>query len=404
MATRDVLLVPGGRSVPAAFDRHTGAFLHFQISTVPKGNGGSFVAAGDTGYFVHTRLQGVRSYDLKSGKAGKFTGNEPVIDGPGFYSYVTNKSGSVLQALTGTNVTWQFKVDASGDLIKAGQRLYAAGTNAVRAIELPSGLRGARVSWTHPLPGGTQRLLVANGMLLAVTLDGRLLAFGAEKTKLVTLADQAVPLKPAAPAVAQAQAMLAAAEAKEGYALCFGVEDGALLEALVLNSKLHLIAVDPDAAKVDALRRRLDAGKLYGERITLHVGDAVSFKAPPYFANLVVVGESAVPHLRNPAALRAAFDSLRPYGGTMWLPVAGEAQPEFLRLIEEAKLEQAEVRGLGQVRGSSPGHPSPALRAPSPLLGGGERDGVRGAPRSGSWSQCAVFGPWWLPMNRSAGL
>jgi len=47
----------------------------------------------------------------------------------------------------------------------------------------------------------------------------------------------------------------------------------------------------------------------------------------------------------------------------------------------------------------TPEHPSPALRAPSPLLGGGERDGVRGVPPSGSWSQCVAFRPWWLPLN-----
>ncbi len=344
VATKDILLVPGGRSVPAAFDRHTGTFLHFQIGAAAKGNGGSFVAASDTEYFVHTRLHGVRNYELKSGKSGKFTGNEPVLDGPVFYSYVTNKTGSVLQAVTGTNVTWEFKADASGDLIKAGHRLYAAGTNALRAIELPTGLRGARVAWTLPLPGGTQRLLAANGALLAVTLDGRILAFGADTNKPVTLADKPVPLKQTAVIVAQAKAILAAADTKDGYALCFGAEDGELLEALVANSKLHIVAVDPDAAKVDALRRRFDAAKVYGKRIALHTGEAVSFKAPPYLANLIVVGESAVPQLRDPAALKAAFDSLRPYGGTLWLPVAGEAQAEFQRLIEAAKLEQGKVQ------------------------------------------------------------
>ena len=345
VATRDILLVPGGRSVPAALDRQTGALLHFQISTAAKGNGGSFVAASDTEYFVHTRLHGVRNYELKSGTSRKFNGNEPVLDGPVFYSFTTNKTASVIQAVTGTNVTWELKADASGDLIKAGRRLYAAGTNGLRAIELPVGLRGARVAWTLPLPSGTQRLLAANGALLAVTLDGRILAFGADTNKPVTLADKPVPLKQTAHIVAQAKAILAAADARDGYALCFGAEDGELLEALVANSKLHLVAVDPDAAKVDALRRRFDAAKVYGKRITLHVGDAVSFKAPPYFANLIVVGESAVPQLRNPAALRAAFESLRPYGGTMWLPVTGAAATEFERFIAEAKLERAEVRG-----------------------------------------------------------
>ncbi len=344
VATKEILLVPGGRSVPAAFDRLTGAFLHFQISAGGKGNGGSFVAASETEYFVHTRLLGARNYDLKSGKAGKFTGNEPVLDGPQLYSLVTNGSGSALQSIKGPNVVWETKADASGDLIKAGQRLYAAGSNALTAIEIPVGPRAARVSWSHPLPGGAQRLLAANGTLLAVTLDGRILAFGAEKAKPVTLSDKPLAPKPAAPAVAQAKAILSAAEAGDGYALCFGVENGDLLEALLANSKLRIVAVDPNAQKVDQLRRRFDAAGLYGRRITLHTGDAVSFKAPPYFANLIVIGESFVPQLRNPAAMRAAFESLRPYGGALWLPLAGDAQAEFTRLIAETKLEQAKLQ------------------------------------------------------------
>lgn len=84
VATKDVLLVPGGRSIPAAFDRHTGEFLHYQLAVSGKGNGGSFVAANETEYFVHTRLRGVRNYDLKTGKAGKFTNSEPVLDGTAF--------------------------------------------------------------------------------------------------------------------------------------------------------------------------------------------------------------------------------------------------------------------------------------------------------------------------------
>ena len=42
---------------------------------------------------------------------------------------------------------------------------------------------------------------------------------------------------------------------------------------------------------------------------------------------------------------------------------------------------------LPQVMNLTPEHPSPALRASSPLLGGGERDGVMGALRSGSGAE-----------------
>lgn len=343
VATKDILLVPGGRSVPAAFDRHTGEFLHFQLATSGKGNGGSFVCANETEFFVHTRLRGVRNYELKSGKAGKLTNSEPVLDGAAFYTAATNKQGAFVQSRNGTNLLWELKADASGDLIKAGKRLYAAGSNSLTAIEVPTGVRNPRVAWTQPLPGGAERLLAANGLLLAVSLDGRIRAFGAEKAKPATLRDEPKPSQPDAAAVAKAKSMLAATAASEGYALWFGVDDGELLEAVLANSKLNIIAVETDVAKVDQLRRRLAAAGRYGSRATVHVGDPVSFKAPPYLANLIIVGETFTSRLREPAMLRAAYNSLRPYGGTMRLPASSEAQVELKQHVEAAKLERAKV-------------------------------------------------------------
>lgn len=130
---------------------------------------------------------------------------------------------------------WEVKADATVDLIKAGKRLYAAGSNSVAAIELPAGLRRARVAWNAPVRD-VQRLLAANGKLIATTLDGRIVTFGEEKLKAVTLPSKPRPVRPTAALVAQAKAMIAEADAGEGYALWFGVEDGQLLEAVLLNS------------------------------------------------------------------------------------------------------------------------------------------------------------------------
>jgi outer membrane protein assembly factor BamB len=343
VATKDILLVPGGRSVPAAFDRHTGEFLHYQLANSGKGNGGSFVAAGETEYYVHTRLRGVRNHDLKTGKAGKLTNSEPVIVGQAIYAATTNRQGQVIQSRTGTNLLWEVKADASGDLIKAGSRLYAAGSSTLTALEVPTGLRNPRVAWTQPLPGGAERLLAANGILLAVTLDGRIHAFGGEKGKPTTLrAETRLPQLDEATA-AQAKALLASADADEGYALWFGADDGRLLEAGLAKFKFNFLVVDPDAAKVEQLRRRFDAAGLYGSRVTLHVGDPVSFKAPPYIANLIIVGESFASRFREKDVLQAAYNSLRPYGGFLVLPASGAAQTEFKKLIEAAKLERAKV-------------------------------------------------------------
>ena len=64
----DSLLVPGGRSVPAVLDCATGDLKYFDFNAGGKGNGGSLVIARGDEFYVHTRLRGVRGYDLDNGK------------------------------------------------------------------------------------------------------------------------------------------------------------------------------------------------------------------------------------------------------------------------------------------------------------------------------------------------
>ncbi len=103
VATEKYLLVPGGRSVPAAFDRATGMLVHFEINAGGKGNGGSFVIANGNDYFVHTRYRGVQGYSLADGKKGPITCNEPVLTSDFFYTATTNNGGKVVQAFSATD-------------------------------------------------------------------------------------------------------------------------------------------------------------------------------------------------------------------------------------------------------------------------------------------------------------
>ncbi|MBM3878828.1 MAG: hypothetical protein FJ387_03785 [Verrucomicrobia bacterium] len=433
VATRDLLLVPGGRSVPAAFDRHTGEFVHFRIDDGGKGNGGSLVMANDTTFFVHTRGRGVQDFNLKTGSKGTFTLNEPVLGRGHYYSgqtystqhtagveaeaklalgqYAelkaraelrdaleladataikkatnaiatavkkiaeaerqiaeaeqaqgTNWIGRVIQGIAAAKkkVLWELPVDGTGDIIQAGNRLYAAGAETLVAVQLPAANEAARVVWSHPVDGAVQRLLAARGKLIAVTLDGRIMAFGGAARSAVTVREACQPLAPSPEATARAQALLSRANARDGYVLWFGVDDGRLLEAVVAQSDLHIVAVDADARKVEALRRRFDAAGVYGTRLALHTGDPASFQAPPYLANLVVVGSDTAPRLADRGVLQAIYPSVRPYGGLLWVSSAGERQTELERHIRAAGLPQADVsatdEGIVVVRaGALPG-------------------------------------------------
>ncbi len=302
VATKDTLLVPGGRSVPAGFDIATGALRYFHLNDGGKGNGGSFVAAGDTYFHVHTRERGTRVYDLKTGVKGKTEINEPVIDGSRLYDSDDKK---VREVGTSGKVLWEVAADGSGDLIKAGGHLYAAGKHTLTAIALDE---KPHVAWTMPVDGSVRRLLAANGKLIAVTQDGRIQVYGAGKCMGHLESKSQPPAQVSAASTQLAKDLLAELDDHSGHALIFGAEDRGLLDALLVESQMQITVVDSNVERVDDLRREYDMQGVYGTRITFHVGDAVSFQAPPYFAHLVVTVE---------ADLAAAYASVRPYGGIL---------------------------------------------------------------------------------------
>lgn len=115
---------------------------------------------------------------------------------------------------------------------------------------------------------------------------------------------------------ALADAILEAAKTKAGYCIVAGLEDGSLVEGLLKQSKLHIIAIDADAAKVDKIRRRCDDAGLFNDhRLEVLVDDPTKTTIPPYIANLIV-SEKEAP---IPESVRACQ---RPHGG-VWIERAG---------------------------------------------------------------------------------
>jgi outer membrane protein assembly factor BamB len=361
----DRLLVPGGRSVPASFDRHTGEFQYFELVENGKGNGGSFVAGRGDEYYVHTRERGVRAWELATGKKTAFMTNEPVLTDRFIIAaeVVDPKKKddnsplvqSAYPAVRAYNqkkeLVWELKhVDGSGDLIQAGNRLYAAGKGQITAIELADDDKPPRAVWTHSVDGDVQRLLVAGDMLFAVTLDGRIMAFGASPTTPKVIHEKLTPVQIVADRTDLATELIQEAEPSAGLVLWYGADDPALVDAVLLSSDLQMVVVDPRPETVAKLRKKYDEAGLYGRRISVHEGTVQSFQAPPYVANLVVVGESVAREIvGDTAALTRTYDSVRPYGGSLLL--LGSRVPlntEFAETIRQSSLEKALVRAKPQ--------------------------------------------------------
>ncbi len=348
VATEHDLIVPGGRSVPAVFDRQTGELRYFELNAGGKGTGGSFVIADENSFFVHTREKGVREFNLADGKKTSFMPNEPVLDGDLVYSGETAKDDSpVVRAYNAKRkVVWEVAADGRGDLIKAGETIYAAGPSGLSAIALPSkdSNDAPKVVWSTTVTGQVERLLAAADKLFAVTLDGQILAFGADgPAETAEVADSTRPLSVAPESRSQAERLLAAGNS-DGFAVWYGAADESLLDAVASASPfVQLAVVDDELPRIETLRRRLDQAELYG-RVTGHQASAATFDVSPYVAQMVFVGaELSESIAADDSLLRSIYQSVRPYGGMLQLVADAADRNRIADLVKSARLEQAEI-------------------------------------------------------------
>jgi outer membrane protein assembly factor BamB len=356
VATADVLLVPGGRSVPAAFDRHTGKQLYFELNAGGKGTGGSFVAANEESWFVHTRLKGTREFSLETGVKTAFMPNEPVLVGDRIYSAVSTDDQAMIQAHDSTSkeLVWEVPADGLGDLILAGDTLYAAGLpvandsgsvqTSITSVRLPTATEAAKIQSTISAPGTVERLVAANGKLFAVTKEGSVVAFGAgAQPSSAVLKESITALNPDAESAKSADHMLQSGAA-EGYAVLLGAADEMLVTALAARSPfVELRIVDEDGDRVNKLQRQLDAAGLPG-RVTAQQTSIAELSLPQYLANMLFVGQELTPVLLGDGApLRRIYESVRPYGGVMCLLAESKDIPRIREQVVALQLEQAEV-------------------------------------------------------------
>jgi outer membrane protein assembly factor BamB len=119
-----------------------------------------------------------------------------------------------------------------------------------------------------------------------------------------------------------------------------------MLRALLQQSELKLIGVDPDRDTVHALRAELAAQGVYGSRVELFVGDPVRFEFPPYLASLIVAQDPRAAGFPDASAARLA-DVLRPYGGRLCVTLPADQQPAFAQWIGSAGDDSPHLRRFG---------------------------------------------------------
>jgi len=372
--TADHVLVTTGRSVPAAFDRRTGRFVHFHLSRyggkTPWGTGGGDVVATDAVFFnagmafdvaTGLRYHGVgRRYWwdplTRDGRKlhGEFLlGERQVvcITPDGFIrSEGTAVHGSTLTSRTydarreadtaratprlafvkmadskrhleridgspALKDVWSIRTDRQPtSLIVAGRHVLAGSDGRVAMIDAES----KKQVWSAPVDGDVYSLAAAGGRLYASTDKGTIYCFGAAGAarKAATAAPRPKPSPyPAAGVAAKAaDEIVRRTGITKGFCLDLDCADGALACQLVRRTDLKVVALARDAAAAEAARRRLDAAGVYGVRAAVLVADVADL--PDYFANLIV--SSAALTGRPAAAAREQIARVqRPGGGAL---------------------------------------------------------------------------------------
>lgn len=208
---------------------------------------------------------------------------------------------------------WEMPAEIDMLSLKAGNRLYCYRSGEVFSIDIPKAEGEAKISWRAKLEGRPSSMLAADDRLFVVTREGAIYCYGKEQVEARTfvLAEQdKTPAK-------QGSSLLPDSPAKEGYCLVLGADKGELIKEVAANTDMQIIAIEPDAAKVDILRKNLEMARLIGKRVTVHKADPSTYKLPPYIASLIV--SENVKQADAESLVRTAFNSLRPYGGVAYL-------------------------------------------------------------------------------------
>jgi len=339
----DLLFIPGGRSVPAVYDRKTGKLQHFLLNENSKRGGGhTATIAGDVFF------NGPGAFLTATGKYLGECSPIVVASGDTVYAY-QSKEVRALDLKTAERKGPRWKIAINGSvavkdvtaMIQAGKRLYVGRPGKVGALALPlpdDDLLETEFAWEANVAGTPVSLVAADDRLFVSTKEGRIYCFGSdESSHISTVAGTTARVPSPPPGVFPPGTGLLAADLgiTEGYAVVWSA-DVPFITDLVRRTKLHVIAIDPDAARVTAAREALIAGNLYGERCSVHVGDMRTFPLPPYLASFM-----AAPDVPSDCIARV-YDSLRPYGGTLFVLVAKEREDAIRRTIRG--LPNAEVK------------------------------------------------------------
>ncbi|QDU06703.1 PQQ-binding-like beta-propeller repeat protein [Gimesia aquarii] len=368
---QDRLLIPCGRSIAACLDLKTDQFIshsygsratNYHVSSI-----GPYIFHGGSTFRMDAKKEfsvparnpvlteeavyfgrggSVVAYDLKNLKTVEAKDRRGKVITKKVLVQLWNLPLQKLHEIPKEQYAEWIKTHPAQLDLKAGNRLYGHQADKVFALDLSEDGKGATVSWSQTVKGQPATMIAANGKLVVVTQEGGLFCFSDKQIE-----PQSFPKDIHKLATKQndwtdkTNQLMQLTKPDNGYCLVLGTGSGQLIEELIQQSKLTIIAVEPNKAKVEQLRAKFDSAGVYGSRVVVYHGDPLKFELPAYMAELILSEDlSILGKTPDSKVWQTIFKSLRPYGGKACLELADNAYTQLSTRVTNKELPQADLK------------------------------------------------------------
>ncbi len=353
------LLVSGGMTVPAVFDRTTGKLLYYQPSdrTFGKDVGGYEVVLGPDWFsnrgVLHLLADGQPRVQSPASIYGPqcaigIAGKHLVAHGNAIVQYAEtsiDKKGKETKTVKyRVDELWRARLpqDVTKLHVQTGQQLLASDDRSrIVLLNIPTATdQECQIAWEGTVDGTIWRMLVSDGRLFVVTQEGGIFCFGEgglqEGSGQLSAVDEltGVAAGPASvtspPAVgpredrepwSDASSIVQQLRDPTGYSVIDRPPNLTFVRQLVQQTQMHCLVTQPDPQLRRQWREQLADEGLLGRRIALLPASLDDLTLPPYMANLIVSCARDLTALESVDGLTRLFEILRPYSGTAMLAV-----------------------------------------------------------------------------------
>jgi outer membrane protein assembly factor BamB len=352
----DKLIVPGGRTPPAVFDRRSGELLYFNQATgmVGKGAGGYGVFASDEWFINHGMLYALEDGAQFGHVPGDVITNEAFIGVFGNTLFANRSELKTIEAGVADRLQrgelrkqyelqelWSSEVENLNNLYFKTASHFAVSRNEGKTASLISVTgegKPGEITWEYEIDGEIWSMIAGDGKLFIATREGKLYCFGTgNPVSARHYAYNTSNFSPDARSVQKAASIIQSAGVTGGYGMILGSTDRDLIMALIENSPLHFVVIEPDRMKAASLRTWFDNAGMYGKRVSVLNDSQASSAFLPYIYDLVVISDGNLSDDR----IRAVYNSLRPYGGSACFTTAGR---NFSRTYDRLNLVNGKLR------------------------------------------------------------